>query len=72
VYFYAEAGRNLGVNLNLLSRWKREFEAIELHPGSSAAMQAELKRLRKENKRLKMLWRMGTKNESSEISRAPR
>jgi len=53
-YSYAEAGRNLGVNSNLLSRWKREFEGIELDPGSAAAMQAELKRLRKENKRLKM------------------
>ena len=53
-YSYAEAGRNLGVNPNLLSRWKREFEGIELDPGSAAAMQGELKRLRKENKRLKM------------------
>ena len=53
-YSYAEAGRNLGVNPNLLSRWKREFEGIELDLGSAAAMQAELKRLRKENKRLKM------------------
>ena len=53
-YSYAEAGRNLGVNPNLLSRWKREFEGIELDPGSAVAMQAELKRLRKENKRLKM------------------
>ena len=53
-YSYSEAGRNLGVNPNLLSRWKREFEGIELDPGSAAAMQAELKRLRKENKRLKM------------------
>jgi len=53
-YSYAEAGRNLGVNPNLLSRWKREFEGVELDPGSAAAMQAELKRLRKENKRLKL------------------
>ena len=53
-YSYAEAGRNLGVNPNLLSRWKREFERIEIDPGSAASMQAELKQLRKENKRLKM------------------
>ena len=53
-YSYAEAGRNLGVNPNLLSRWKREFEGVEIDPGSAAAMQAELKRLRKENKRLKL------------------
>ena len=53
-YSYAEAGRNLGVNPNLLSRWKLEFEGVEVDPGSAAAMQAELKRLRKENKRLKL------------------
>ena len=53
-YSYAEAGRNLDVNPNLLSRWKREFEGVEIDPGSAAAMQAELKRLRKENKRLKL------------------
>ena len=53
-YSYAEAGRNLGVNPNLLSRWKREFEGVEIDPGSAAALQAELKRLRKENKRLKL------------------
>ena len=53
-YSYAEAGRNLGVNPNLLSRWKREFDGIEIDPGNAASMQAELKRLRKENKRLKM------------------
>ena len=53
-YSYAEAGRNLGVNPNLLSRWKGEFEGVEIDPCSAAAMQAELKRLRKENKRLKL------------------
>jgi transposase len=53
-YSYAEAGRNLDVNPNLLSRWKREFEGVEIDSGSAAAMQAELKRLRKENKRLKL------------------
>ena len=44
----------MGVNPNLLSRWKREFKGVEIDPGSAAAMQAELKRLRKENKRLKL------------------
>jgi len=53
-YSYAEAGRNLGVNPNLLSRWKHEIDVVEIDPGSAAAMQAELKRLRKENKRLKL------------------
>jgi transposase len=53
-YSYAEAGRNLGVNPNLLSKWKREIEDDGGDPGSTIIMQAELKRLRKENKRLKM------------------
>ncbi len=53
-YSYAEAGRNLGVNPNLLSKWKREIEEVGGDPGSTVTMQAELKRLRKENKRLKM------------------
>lgn len=56
-YGVAEAARNLGVNANLLGRWKSEFESAA-EGGSSlggvAALQAELKRLRKENKRLKL------------------
>ena len=56
-YQIAEAARNLGVNENMLGRWKREIEgggeeAAGLAGGT--AMQAELNRLRKENKRLKM------------------
>ncbi len=53
-YSYAEAGRNLGVNPNQLSRWKREIEEDDGDPGSTTSLQAELKRLRKENKRLKL------------------
>ncbi len=56
-YSYAEAGRNLGVNPNLLSRWKKEIEGISgtgLTPASAVSVQSELKRLRKENKRLRM------------------
>ena len=56
-YSFAEAGRNLGVNPNQLSRWKKEIESAEitgLSPASSVSVQAELKRLRKENKRLRM------------------
>ena len=46
-YSYAEVGRNLGVNPNQLSRWKREIEEDKGDPGSAASLQAELKRLRK-------------------------
>ena len=56
-YSFAEAGRNLGVNPNQLSRWKREIESdtgSELSPANAVSVQAELKRLRKENKRLRM------------------
>ncbi len=56
-YRISEAARNLGIDANMLGRWKREYESGsegDLHPGSSAAMRAELNRLRKENKRLKM------------------
>ena len=56
-YSFAEAGRNLGVNPNLLSRWKRDIEGGsngDLSPANAVSVQAELKRLRKENKQLKM------------------
>jgi len=56
-YSFAEAGRNLGVNPNLLSRWKRDIEGDsngDLSPVSVVLIQAELKRLRKENKQLRM------------------
>ncbi len=55
-YSFAEAGRNLGVNPNLISRWKRESDGgdTEMSPGQMVAIRAELKELRKENKRLKM------------------
>lgn len=56
-YSCAEAARNLGINATMLGRWKREYEgtgATEGQSSNSASIQAELKRLRKENKRLKM------------------
>lgn len=55
-YGVAEAARNLGVNANLLGRWKSELERDEdgSSPGTVTSLQAELKRLRKENKRLKL------------------
>jgi transposase len=54
-YKVAEAARNLGVNANVLGRWKREVDGDggpEANNGKE--LQAELVRLRKENQRLKM------------------
>ena len=56
-YSVAEASRNLGVNANLLGRWRKESEQPEnesISVGGMVAIQAELKRLKKENKQLKM------------------
>ncbi len=56
-YSMAEASRNLGINANLLGRWKKASEQPENEsalPGSMVTIQAELKRLKKENKQLKM------------------
>jgi len=56
-YQIAEAARNLGINANMLGRWKREAEdGGSGTPDSPSAkdLQAELTRLRKENHRLKM------------------
>ena len=56
-YQIAEAARNLGGNGNMLGRWKREIEGgpeeVPVVSGGPT-LQAELNRLRKENKRLKM------------------
>ena len=56
-YQISEAARNLGINENMLGRWKREIDGGGEEAAGSVggpAMQAELNRLRKENKRLKM------------------
>ena len=56
-YKITEAAKNLGIHPNLLSRWKREHEGgtpgVE-NAASSATLRAELNRLRKENKKLKL------------------
>lgn len=56
-YQITEAARNLGVNENMLGRWKRQIEGVgegtQVVQGGSA-MLAELNHLRKENKRLIM------------------
>lgn len=56
-YSVAEAGRNLGVNANMLGRWKRDIDSggeRDATIGDGVSVQAELKRLRKENKQLKL------------------
>ena len=56
-YTVAEAARNLGVHATVLGRWKREFETVQDgtdgQPGK-ASVRMELRRLREENKRLRM------------------
>lgn len=51
-YQLSEAARNLGVHPSILGRWKRQLTG-EVDGGNSQGVQAELNRLRKENKRLK-------------------
>jgi transposase len=54
----AEAARRLGINANLLYRWKAEFaaqgEQAFAGPGQQTAQEAELERLRRENEQLRM------------------
>jgi transposase len=57
-YKASEAARNLGVNISTLNRWKKELaaEGTNAFPGKGhlSPEKEELKRLRKENQRLKM------------------
>ena len=57
-YGVAETARNLGINTNMLGRWKREMEAKHhtAFPGNGhvSPEKEELHRLRDENKRLRM------------------
>ena len=57
-YGVTEAARNLGINVKMLGRWKRQAEqqtngSIGGH-GQMSADHEELLRLRKENQRLRM------------------
>ncbi len=49
-----EAARSLGIGDNLIRRWKREFEEEVSGAGLDADEREELKRLRKENRMLRM------------------
>jgi transposase len=57
-YTRAEAARNLGLNANMLCRWVQELEADEAEAfrgnGKARVQQQELRRLREENRRLKL------------------
>ena len=57
-YGVAETARHLGINTNMLGRWKHEVEAKQhtAFPGNGhvSPEKEELQRLRDENKRLRM------------------
>ena len=53
-YRTSEAARNLGINANMLSRWKHELSPDPVARRAAADEQQELRRLRKENQRLRM------------------
>jgi transposase len=56
-YSCNEVGRRLGINHSNLSRWVREYRnGLQTPQGQESAqeLEAEVKRLRKENKRLLM------------------
>ena len=57
-YSKAEAARSLGINANVLGRWIKEYETEDGQAfrgnGKLTPEQAEIRRLREENRRLKM------------------
>ena len=57
-YKHTEAARNLGIDRGMLGRWIKEFQTDEGEAfrgnGQRTAEQEELRRLRAENKRLKL------------------
>lgn len=57
-YRCSEAARNLGINASMLNRWVQEYRADDTEAfrgnGKLTAEQEELRRLREENKRLKL------------------
>ena len=57
-YSYAEAGRSLGIAGNLISRWHKEFQAMDkdAFPGQGQLSpdQEEIRGLRQEIKQLKL------------------
>ena len=57
-YNLAEAANNLGINCNMLGRWRREYKAQQQNAfpgtGHQTPEVGELQRLREENRRLKL------------------
>ena len=53
-YKVSEAARSLGIGEGLVRRWKREFEEEASGAGLDSDEREELKRLRKENRLLRM------------------
>lgn len=53
-YSVPEAAKSLGLNPNLLYRWKEKIEDARARRSLSEDERTELKRLRKENKELRM------------------
>ena len=53
-YKVSEAARSLDIGANLLGRWKREFEEAASGAKLGTDEREELKRLRKENRLLRM------------------
>jgi len=52
-----EVASDLEIDINLIYNWKRAFQAdgtLENQLGSSTSVEAELKRLREENRQLRM------------------
>ena len=53
-YTATEVGRRLGINHSNVSRWVREHRRRLENPKNTPDLETEIKRLRKENKRLLM------------------
>lgn len=54
---YCQVARDLGIRDNLIHNWRKAFEAdgtLSAEVQNSPAMEAELKRLREENRQLRM------------------
>lgn len=51
----AEAARNLGINANMLGRWRREAREADAFPGKGRMkpIEEELRRLQRENRELR-------------------